>query len=615
MKPKKSKYLLYSLIEQLTTIRSEMLCMSDKYIKTINNLDPSFKESGKNLIHYLALRRHDIRALQMNLAEMGLSSLGRSEMHVLATIDAVLYTLSRITNEPQELNNLNSDKLDFKTAIELLENHTEKLLGPRSEGRDTHIMVTMPTDAAYDYELVLNLLERGMDCMRINCAHDDESKWSQMIDNLKRAQKETGKQCKILMDLPGPKLRTGPLSPGPTVIKLRPKRDAYGHVAKPVNILLTSDIAYTRNTDKGNEVAIPVDKEWLTSLEIGDKINFVDARDANRTMTITKKTDIGFYAKSLKTSYVVPGTILSCSGKDQGEVKNFPAQENFLTLQTGHILELSKDINAGQKEAKEIDSEMIQTIGCTIPSVLDNAEVGEPIVFDDGKIAGIIEGKNSKGLTIRITKTDKTIGKLKCDKGINLPLSKLQLPALTSSDISLLDFVLENVDIVGLSFVNNEEDIKSLLEQIRSKDKKTAIVIKIETKRGFENLPDILLESMKSPSCGVMIARGDLAVESGYDRLAEVQEEILWLCEASHIPVIWATQVLETLAKQGAPTRAEITDAAMGHRAECVMLNKGPHILEALITLDNILKRMERHQYKKTSMLHKLNLAYNFPKN
>jgi len=613
MKPKKSKYLLLSLIEQLTTIRSEMLCMSDKYKKTINNLDPSFRESGKNLIHYLALRRHDIRALQMNLAEMGLSSLGRSEMHVLATIDAVLYTLSRITGEPQELKNLESDNLDFKTAIELLENHTEKLLGSRSEGRHTHIMVTMPTDAAYDYKLVLNLLDKGMSCMRINCAHDDESKWAQMIQNLKRAQEETGKQCKILMDLPGPKLRTGPLSPGPTVIKLRPKRDAYGHVVKPVNILLTTDIAYTRTSD--SEIAIPVDKEWLNSLEIGDKIDFVDARDSNRTMTITKKTESGFYSKSLKTSYVIPGTILSCSGKDQVEVKSFPAQENFLTLQPGDILVLSKDINAGQKEAKEINNKTIQTIGCTIPSVLDNAEVGEPIVFDDGKIAGIIEGKNSKGLTIRITKTDKTVGKLKCDKGINLPLSKLQLPALTSSDISLLDYVLENADIVGLSFVNNEEDIKSLLEQIRSKDKKTAIVIKIETKRGFENLPDILLEAMKSPSCGVMIARGDLAVESGYERLAEVQEEILWLCEASHIPVIWATQVLETLAKQGAPTRAEITDAAMGHRAECVMLNKGPHILEALIALDSILKRMERHQYKKTSMLHKLNLAYNFPKN
>jgi pyruvate kinase len=141
-------------------------------------------------------------------------------------------------------------------------------------------------------------------------------------------------------------------------------------------------------------------------------------------------------------------------------------------------------------------------------------------------------------------------------------------------------------------------------------DRQPAIVLKIETKRGFENLPAMLLEAMKAPRCGVMIARGDLAVECGFERLAEVQEEMLWICEAAHVPVVWATQVLEALAKQGMPSRAEITDAAMGHRAECVMLNKGPHILSAVRTLDDILKRMEAHQCKKRSMMRELHLAH-----
>jgi pyruvate kinase len=103
-----------------------------------------------------------------------------------------------------------------------------------------------------------------------------------------------------------------------------------------------------------------------------------------------------------------------------------------------------------------------------------------------------------------------------------------------------------------------------------------------------------------------MIARGDLAVECGYERLAEVQEEILWAAEAAHMPVVWATQVLETLAKTGRPSRAEITDAAMGERAECVMLNKGPYILDAMRTLDDILSRMQSHQAKKRSLLRAL---------
>jgi pyruvate kinase len=137
-----------------------------------------------------------------------------------------------------------------------------------------------------------------------------------------------------------------------------------------------------------------------------------------------------------------------------------------------------------------------------------------------------------------------------------------------------------------------------------------AIVLKIETRRGFENLPAMLLTAMRSPVCGVMIARGDLAVECGFERMAEVQEEILWISEAAHVPVIWATQVLETLAREGMPSRAEITDAAMGHRAECVMLNKGPHVLSAVRVLDDILKRMQTHQSKKRSMLRELRLAH-----
>ena len=123
------------------------------------------------------------------------------------------------------------------------------------------------------------------------------------------------------------------------------------------------------------------------------------------------------------------------------------------------------------------------------------------------------------------------------------------------------------------------------------------MILKIETRRAFEQLPGLLLAALGGERpAGVMIARGDLAVECGYERLAEVQEEILWLCQAAHMPVIWATQVLDQLAKTGRPSRAEITDAAMGERAECVMLNKGPQIVEAISVLDDILRRMERHQ-------------------
>src|SRR5262249_12324448 len=206
-----------------------------------------------------------------------------------------------------------------------------------------------------------------------------------------------------------------------------------------------------------------------------------------------------------------------------------------------------------------------------------HVRAGQSIWFDDGKIGGVIERVESDRVLVRITHARPGGEKLRADKGINLPESDLHLPALTDKDLADLHFVAEHADVVELSFANSVADVESLQEPLQKLGRdQPAIVLKIETRRGFENLPAMLLAAMRTPCCGVMIARGDLAVECGFERLAEVQEEILWICEAAHVPVIWATQVLETLAKEGMPSRAEITDAAMGHRAECVMLNKGP---------------------------------------
>ena len=114
---------------------------------------------------------------------------------------------------------------------------------------------------------------------------------------------------------------------------------------------------------------------------------------------------------------------------------------------------------------------------------------------------------------------------------------------------------------------------------------------------------------MGRPSAAVMVARGDLGVEVGFERMAEIQEQILWICEAAHVPVIWATQVLESLVKRGLPSRGEVTDAAMSGRAECVMLNKGPHVLLALDFLSDVLFRMKGHQTKKSALMRKLSVA------
>jgi pyruvate kinase len=253
------------------------------------------------------------------------------------------------------------------------------------------------------------------------------------------------------------------------------------------------------------------------------------------------------------------------------------------------------------------------SIGCTLPEVFDHVACGHSIWFDDGKIGGVIDNVGPDCVKVRITHAQETGVKLRSDKGINLPDSALQIPALTAKDLRDLAFAVHHADVVSLSFANCAADVELLQRHLkRLGGEKLGVILKIETRRGFENLPHMLLAALRSSHCGVMIARGDLAVECGFERLAEIQEEILWLCEAAHVPVIWATQVLENLSKHGFPSRAEITDAAMSERAECVMLNKGPHVAQAVRVLDDILTRMQAHASKKYSMLRELKVAERF---
>jgi pyruvate kinase len=232
---------------------------------------------------------------------------------------------------------------------------------------------------------------------------------------------------------------------------------------------------------------------------------------------------------------------------------------------------------------------------------------GQPVWIDDGKLGAIVESVSDQGAMLRVTHAAPHGVALRADKGLNFPETDLALPSLSDKDLQDLDFICGHADMVGFSFVQTHEDMQQLISQLRRRGAGgLPIIAKIETAKAVRNLPDIILGAIGQTVLGVMIARGDLAVELGSVRLAEIQEEILWLCEAAHVPVIWATQVLETMAKRGVRARAELTDAAMGVRAECVMLNKGPYILDALHLLDSILSRMQAHQHKKSSLMRAL---------
>lgn len=290
------------------------------------------------------------------------------------------------------------------------------------------------------------------------------------------------------------------------------------------------------------------------------------------------------------------------------ENKGSWAGKKSIAIEDGDQLYMRKNNFGAHMDNPPDMGDNIPQVSVSLPQIIDDLQVGHRVFFDDGAIEAEVVSKFGEIILITIKHAYK--GKLRREKGINLPDTLLSLPSLTEEDLELLPFVGMHADMLGYSFVRRPEDVTRLYDELRQREiDRCGVVFKIETREAFENLPLILFEAMKDRNIGVMIARGDLAVEVGFERISEVQNQILWLCEAGHIPVIWATQVLDQLAKKGIATRAEISDATISAQAECVMLNKGPHIVETVKVLKNILIRMKGHSLKNKKTLRSLDVA------
>jgi pyruvate kinase len=454
-------------------------------------IQPSYQPSAENLAAYLALRRHDLRPLQHDLMELGLSSLGRLESRVMETLAAVRTALAALSGKAPSPPAAQSG---FFAGEARLDARTRHLFGPRRRGRPVALLVTCPSTAADDPDFMRKLAEHGVEAIRINCAHDGPEQWARMIDHARAAQAETGHSLRVFMDLAGPKIRTGEVRANHHVKRLFP----------------------------------------------GDRLAIVAPGDLERAV---------------------------------------PADVAF-------------------------------TCECTLPEILQQAQPGQRLLIDDGKITTTIDAVTEGAIIASVTRCKEEGAKLKPEKGINLPDTDLLVPALTDKDIDDLAFIAAHADGVEFSFVQHPDDVALLqdtLERLRPDDwHELALILKIETARAVHYLPDIIVRAAARQPVAIMIARGDLALEIGFARLAEMQEEILWIAEAAQVPVIWATQVLEHLVKEGMPNRGELTDAASAARAECVMLNKGPYLFEAIAALDQLLGRMEDHLHKKTPQLRRL---------
>ncbi|QDU73496.1 Pyruvate kinase [Bremerella volcania] len=609
-----SDQLFTTLIDSLLQLREGALKLEEDFSSSLAKIPESQRQCGRNLVHYLSVRQHDIRELQYQLHALGLSSLGRMEAYVLPTIDAVLTALYRLADRTPPKIDLQNSYEGFQAGRAHLDQNTNVLFGEPGSSRQQRIMVTIPSEGARQYGLIFELLQAGMDVMRINCSKDDHKTWAQMIEHLRRAEKETGRRCKVQMDLAGPNPRTGPLESKPGVLHWRPRLNDVGKIRSRAKVWISSRDTGHQNADE----VLPVPPDAMGNIQQGDKLLVTDTRGRKQTLTVISVEDGGCWAEGEDEAFVEPNAPFCVLRSDeqvfQGNIaQTFARQtDHEFNVRVGDLIVLTDGDIPGHPARKDANGNMTEpaSIGCNLPEIYQDVRPGDRFFYDDGELQAVVREASAEKVVIEVTQTRKDAVKIRSDKGINFPDTHFNLPALTQKDRADLDFIVANADLLAYSFVRHVRDVEDLIDELNARGADSlGVILKIETQQAFQNLPELLLAALQHPPIGVMVARGDMGVEIGFNRMSEVQEEILWLSEAAHVPVVWATQVLESLAKKGLPTRAEVTDAAMSGRAECVMLNKGEHIVETVQFLSDVLERMQHHQHKKLATLRKLSVS------
>ena len=264
-----------------------------------------------------------------------------------------------------------------------------------------------------------------------------------------------------------------------------------------------------------------------------------------------------------------------------GDIEN-----GLIEVIEGDILTFTNEKVIGTKEK----------IYISYPNFHSDVKIGNTILIDDGKLeVRVLSIEKNNDVKVVVTLG----GDLSSKKGINLPDTKITLPALTDKDLTDLDFIIEQkLDWVALSFVRNVKDLIILRNKLEEKKSKTKIIAKIEKPEAIENIRDIIVESD-----GIMVARGDLGVELPIEKVPLIQKQIIKKCLHRAKPVIVATQMMESMIERTKPNRSEITDVANAvlEGADAVMLSgetaTGAHPTLVVETMKKIIEEVERTDY------------------
>jgi pyruvate kinase len=577
---------IVKLLVALDRLQARIGMQEQSQRKALQAVDPTMLGSARNLVAFLTMADDKSVALRREFSLLGL----RFPDEVPSQINVGIQRIRKI------LDSIASKTIPPETPTsedDIVAARSRSLLGVRRPGLGAHIVVTLPDDALTDTRLIESLLRAGMSVARINCGQNTSEVWKAVIDNVRRASRTTGVPCRILMDLSGPKLRTGKMMRGPRIIRIRPDRDELGRTTKPAKVWLGAAAG-----DPGFAYPVlPVSPKWLQTLRFGSRISFVDLRGKKRSLIVGRAFRGGRFALVHDTALLQTGTVLKYTDprgkRHTTHLDVLPCIEAKIELKPGDTLRIHKAFLPGESARRDARGRCTEPahISCTMPEVFGCVRRGEPVVFDNGIAEGIITRTMKDEFLVRIHKISGASAKLRAEKGINLPRTRLRTTGLTAKDRKDLRFTAKYADLVSLSFIRNPSDVHALVDALaRLKSKKPGMIVKIETLQAAQQLCAIFLAAMRYPRTGIMAARGDLAVEAGWESLPGLQESLSRMCDAAQLPFLVATQILETMTRKGIRSRAEIIDAAGAARGQGILLNKGDHVVSAVHLLAGILR-------------------------
>lgn len=546
------------LLDTLRALRATLQRIELEEATCLGAIHPDYRASAHNLLQVIAFHRHAPVGLPKALRQRGLCSLTDGDAHLLWSLEAVITALETLKGlEPTA----GSARQEQTGASNLLEQHGKRLFGALAAAGGAGSMVTLPAEAAEQPALIAELLEAGMTIARINGADGDPVVWGRMVDVLTEARAVTGRPCAIAMDLAGPMLRTGQLAPQPAVIRARPPRDRRGRPTQPVRILVVPPGTSPAPRDP-EVVLLPARLSKAKRLRPGDRLRGHDASGRRRSLTVLRRGPNGVLLRSSQTCRFVTGlTFRQRRGRARLEVGPLAPVSGERLLRPGDAIRLTPEPDRGAG-----------TLPCTQPEVFFDLRLGERVLFDDGRIGAVIRGVSPQEVVLEVTDAQARGSRLLSGKGIHLPDSELRTPAPTLRNLEDLAFMTRHADMVITSCVHRESDIQTLRQCLEDRDRgDLALVLKMESRQGFLNLPRLLLAAMgHGAPVGVMIARDDLAIECGWEALAPIQEEILRICAAAHVPCLWSTgKALEAIVARCARDPSQPLLTCLALRSNC----------------------------------------------